>query len=331
MEVSHVNTLFTWMDHVATIIEQHEKEPYLDSLAHAMNVLFQNQTDHIADDLLSHKLNGELEKIQIDQFSTIEIRKAVQLAILKGMKDTTQQQHLITPESVAMFVGYIVEKLFAQQEKVMIFDPACGTSNLLTTVISQLENKTIEAYGSEVDPTLVQLSLQNANLQEMEIEYFHQDSLRPFLLDPVDLVVTDLPVGYYPDDVRASQFELKADEGHSYAHHLFIEQSITYTREGGYLIFIVPNFMFDGVEANKLHAFLKEKAVIIGLLQLPESMFKVEKNAKSIFIIQKKGEQVQQVKQPLLAKLPSFNNTKAMEDMLSQLNAWFKDNLAERS
>ena len=44
-----------------------------------------------------------------------------------------------------------------------------------------------------------------------EIEFFHQDSLAPFLMDPVDLIVSDLPVGYYPDDIRANDYELRRE------------------------------------------------------------------------------------------------------------------------
>lgn len=123
----------------------------------------------------------------------------------------------------------------------------------------------------------------------MDIEFFKQDSMRPFLIDPVDLVVSDLPVGYYPDDVRASEFELKADDGQSYAHHLLIEQSLMYTKEAGYLIFLIPNFLFTSDQAEKLHQFLREHAHIVGLLQLPESIFKTDKNTKSILVLQKKG------------------------------------------
>ncbi len=40
----------------------------------------------------------------------------------------------------------------------------------------------------------------------------------------MDAVVCDLPVGYYPNEEVALDYELCAAEGMSYAHHLFIEQ-----------------------------------------------------------------------------------------------------------
>ncbi len=67
------------------------------------------------------------------------------------------------------------------------------------------------------------------------MELFCQDSLQPLFIEPADAVICDLPVGYYPNDEGAEAFELKADEGHSFAHHLFIEQSVKHTKPGGYL------------------------------------------------------------------------------------------------
>src|SRR5690625_2928248 len=164
-----------------------------------------------------------------------------------------------------------------------------------------------------------------ANFMQSQIEFFHQDSLQPFLLDPVDLVVCDLPVGYYPDDVRANEFELKAKEGHSYAHHLFIEQSLTYTKEDGYLIFLIPDNLFESDQAEQLHEFIQKHAQIIGVLQLPETAFKGQENKKSILILQKVGENTPEINQPLLALLPSFNNTDAMEDIIVKINQWFDE------
>src|SRR5690625_7392707 len=123
------------------------------------------------------------------------------------MKGQTQQQHLMTPEAVSLLVGYLAEKLTKKQKNVRIFDPVCGTANLLVTFMSHLSGKQLTAFASEVDPTLIRLAVGQANLLELDEEFFQQDSLRPYLIEPVDLVVADLPVGYYPDDDRVSNFE----------------------------------------------------------------------------------------------------------------------------
>lgn len=328
MEDSTVVELYESFDKATTILEKETDEPYLDSLAITLEAFFYGKVKRKLQTSVQKKVNEKIARVDIDEYDTTTIRKAVQLAVLKGMKGATQPHHEMTPEAIALFIGYLTEKLVRDRDHLRIFDPASGTGNLLLTVLEHLE-KEVEAYACEIDPTFIQISLYNANLQKKHVEYFHQDSLAPLLLDPVDVVVCDLPVGYYPDDERASQFELKADEGHSYSHHLFIEQSLTYTKEGGYLILLIPEFLFESDQADKLHTFLQKRAHIIGLLQLPDSAFKSNANKKSIFILRKKGEEITGVKQPLLAMLPSFSNTTAMEDILQKINAWFEENKHE--
>lgn len=324
MGKTNLEILFEWLDQTTEMIQQHEDEPYLDSLVITMETLFYQSPSNNVDDLLSHKLQKKLNELQVNEFSAEELRKAIQLAILKGMQRTTQPNHLMTPEAVALFIGYLAKKLTKDQPELSVFDPVCGTANLLTIVLSQLKNPS-QSYGSEIDTTLIRLALYNANLQKKNIEFFHQDSLRPFLLDPVDIVVADLPVGYYPDDDHAKSFELKAEQGHSYAHHLLIEQSMNYTKKGGYLLFLVPEFIFESDQSKQLHKYLHEHAHIVGVMRLPESAFTSNKNIKSILILQKKGEETSTPKQPLLVDLPSFNNVLAMEDILEKINAWFHE------
>ncbi|HLS59635.1 MAG TPA: class I SAM-dependent methyltransferase [Virgibacillus sp.] len=325
MEKTNIETLYAWLDQTTENIQQHADEPYLDSLAITLAALFYERPGDHLDDLISHKLATALKEITISEYTAEDIRKSIQLAILKGMQRSTQPQHLITPETVSLLMGYLAGKLTQDNEHLRVFDPVSGSGNLLTTVLGQLSQST-DAYGSEIDPTLIKLGLLNANLQKMNIEFFHQDSLRPFLLDPVDLVVSDLPVGYYPDDIRANDFELKASEGHSYAHHLLIEQSLTYTKSGGYLILLIPEFLFDSDQSDKLHQFLQENTHIVGVLRLPETAFSSKKNVKSVLILQKQGKETIAPKQPLLVDLPSFKDTGAMEDILGQVNNWFAIN-----
>lgn len=322
MEKSNVETLFVWLDELTELFQLHNDEPYLESLVDTLETLFYRETAEYMDDILAHKVQTLLKDINLASFATGDIRKAVQLAILKGMKDTTQPHHLMTPEAVSLFISYLAEKITIKKENIRVFDPACGTGNLLTAVLGQL-SRYEAAFGSEVDATLIKLALLSANLQKKQIEFFHQDSLRPLLIDPVDLVVADLPVGYYPDDIGANNFELKAESGHSYSHHLFIEQSLKYTKEDGYLIFLIPEFLFESDQAEQLRKFLKKSAHIIGVIRLPDSAFKSRQHIKSILILQKQGES-QAPKQPLLVNLPSFTNTIAMEDILDQMNQWFK-------
>lgn len=322
VEESKIEQLYTWLDEAAEKMGEEIDLSYLELLPLAGRILFDKEIPEEYSDSIRNCLSDKLTNISLEDYKREEVRKGIQLAILKGMKGSTQQQHMITPDSVAIFMGYILEKVMDTKETIRLFDPVAGTGNLLTAVVNQIE-KDVEAYGSDVDQTLLQLALMNANLQHTEIEFFHQDSLRSFLLEPVDYVVADLPVGYYPDDVQASEYELKAESGHSYSHHLLMEQSLNYMNEGGYGLFLIPNFLFEGDQSAQLHAFLQKHVHVVGVLQLPDSMFKNEQFGKSIFIVQKKGEETQAPKEALIAKLPSFSNPNAMNEMVEKINNWF--------
>ncbi|RVU65573.1 class I SAM-dependent methyltransferase [Bacillus thuringiensis] len=320
-----VETLFSIFDSSAVVLRKELDVTYLEALVETGDNLFEGA---ILQEELSEaaieRLNREYSTFNEETYKGEEIRKAFQLAILKGMKEGVQANHEMTPDAVGMFMSYLFHKFMKGQNEITVLDPAIGTGNLMTTVFnSAQENITMSGFGVEVDEVLIKLALVNANLQKHAIEFFHQDGLAPLYIDPVDAVISDLPIGYYPNEIGASEYKLKADEGMSYAHHLFIEQSVKHTKEGGYLFFLVPNFIFESDQASKLHAFIKETCFIQGLLQLPVSMFKNEKNAKSIFVLQKKGPSVTMPKQALLVELPKFSNMKAMEDIMDQLNTWF--------
>ncbi|AAP11545.1 MULTISPECIES: class I SAM-dependent methyltransferase [Bacillus] len=320
-----VETLFSIFDSSAVVLRKELDVTYLEALVETGDNLFEGAIlqEELSESAIE-RLNREYSTFNEETYKGEEIRKAFQLAILKGMKEGVQANHEMTPDAVGMFMSYLFHKFMQGQNEITVLDPAIGTGNLMTTVFnSAKEGLTMSGFGVEVDEVLIKLALVNANLQKHAIEFFHQDGLAPLYIDPVDAVVSDLPVGYYPNEIGASEYKLKADEGMSYAHHLFIEQSVKHTKEGGYLFFLVPNFIFESDQAPKLHAFIKETCFIQGLLQLPVSMFKNEKNAKSIFVLQKKGANVTMPKQALLVELPKFSNMKAMEDIMDQLNAWF--------
>ena len=279
-----VETLFSIFDSSAVVLRKELDVTYLEALVETGDNLFEGAIlqEELSESAIE-RLNREYSTFNEETYKGEEIRKAFQLAILKGMKEGVQANHEMTPDAVGMFMSYLFHKFMKGQNEITVLDPAIGTGNLMTTVFnSAQENITMSGFGVEVDEVLIKLALVNANLQKHAIEFFHQDGLAPLYIDPVDAVVSDLPVGYYPNEIGASEYKLKADEGMSYAHHLFIEQSVKHTKEGGYLFFLVPNFIFESDQAPKLHAFIKETCFIQGLLQLPVSMFKTRKCKKYI-------------------------------------------------
>lgn len=328
MQQVPVEVIFKALDETAILLQNELDCTYLEAIAETGENIFQEtvlQEDEISE-VAKKKLDKQYHELSKQPFSKEDWRKAFQLACLKGMRENVQPNHQMTPDSIGYFLGYLINKLMNGVDSFTLLDPAIGTGNLVTTVLNQLSNKTVQALGSDIDDILIRLAYVGANLQEHSITLYNQDSLENLLVDPVDVTLCDLPVGYYPNDIRANDYQLKADDGHSYAHHLFMEQSNRHTKPGGYLFFIVPNGLFESPQAPKLHDFIKEHLLIQMFIQLPETMFKNKNAAKSILVLQKKDENVKAPKEVLLANMPSLSNKNAMQSILAKIDKWISEN-----
>ncbi|WAA10151.1 class I SAM-dependent methyltransferase [Fervidibacillus albus] len=327
MEVTPVERLFQLLDETTCLLEKELDCTYLDALIETGENVFQN---HVLQSEVSEMTKKRLEKAYNEihrlSFTREDIRKAFQLVCLKGMRKNVQPHHQMTPDSIGFFLSYLIGKFLPEKESLSILDLAVGTGNLLTTILNQRPNASAKAYGVELDELLIKIAYVNANLQEHSIQFYNQDSLKPLLIEPVDVIVSDLPVGYYPNTFLSEPFELQSNHDHSFIHYLMIEQGMKYTKPGGYLLFIIPNNLFEGTESKQLHGFIKKHLHIQALIQLPRTMFKDQRLGKSILVLQRKGEGIKGPKEVLLAHLPSFKDKGAMETMMAKINRWFVEN-----
>lgn len=323
--IDPIERLFTYLDEVATVLEKEGNVTYLEGIASAGENLFYEEICQNVGEGLKETLLEKLENVKGVTFEAEQVRKAFQLATLKGMKQAVMPHHTMTPDAVCLFMSYLLNKLVGHDKKEkMVLDLATGTGNLMYAAINH-STTPLQMLGVEVDETLLKLAYISANLQKHEVQLFHRDSIEPLPLPDVDAVLTDLPAGYYPKDEVAQSYTLRRENEHSYLHHLMIEQAINKTKDGGYLIFLIPNFLFESDQAKELNEYIKETTNIIGLLQLPNTLFQSEKHAKSIFILQKKAEWTKQPRQALLAELPSFSNKEALADMMRKIDQWLKE------
>ena len=290
---------------------------FIDAYAESTETLYLEAVIEACELWLSGNKTPEIDKTATKE----EIRRGVQLAVLKGMQQSAQPNHQMTPDSIGMLIGHIVEKLMGGKKGITILDPAAGTGNLLFTVMNSLDGQT-SANAVEIDELLVRLSALNGELLKHPVTFYIQDALRPLLIDPVDITISDLPVGFYPDDDNASSYELMPIDGHAYAHHLFIEQSLNHTKPGGYALFIIPENLFDSEQSSNLHPFLKKKAIIRAVIQLPDSLFKNTAHAKSILILRKPYPEMKASPEVLLAKVPNMKDKRAMALFLQKIDMW---------
>ncbi|WP_431027522.1 class I SAM-dependent methyltransferase [Lysinibacillus sp. LZ02] len=304
----------------------------MEKFEHIFNIIneqaekFEKQDMTYLDGVLA-MLEGTLDgafKWEVEGATKEDMRKAIQIAILKGMRKNTQPNHQMTPDTLGLLVSYFVEQFYEKdlaEGSISVADLALGTGNLMFTLMNVLDGK-VEATGVEVDELLIRLAAATADLTEQPIALYRQDALESLLVDPVDAVVCDLPVGYYPNEEVALDYELCAEEGMSYSHHLFIEQSLKHTKEGGYLFFLIPAALFESEQAKNLHKYIKKHAWIQAVIQLPETMFSSKAHEKSILILQKQRADVKAPREVLLAKVPNMANKQALAMFFEKVRLW---------
>jgi Adenine-specific DNA methylase len=324
LETTLVSDLFTDLDRAALLLKNQKKITYLEALCLAGEGIY---TDQVADASLRDQLESLNRSFFREQMTAEDVRRAFQLAILKGLKADPRPGRDMTPDTLVLLIGHIVSVLSGGRSYTLL-DPAVGTGNLLTGILNQSETDQNDAFGADTDDLLIKLAYTSANLQQKDVHLLHQDGLKPIPCDLADFVVCDVPVGFYPDQESAKDYELNGINGKAYTHFLFIEQGLNYLKEAGYLIYLIPNSLFAEDKDHHFHDYVKKHAIILALLQLPAALFKNVKDAKSILLMQKKGELAAEPKQTLLAEMPDFMEEDKMTAFMAQLNDWLAEHSA---
>src|SRR5690625_2071103 len=123
---------------------------YFDGLSEVPHIVVSESEDkNNEDDLVT-----EVKKLNLERLEKEQIRNIIEFATLKGLKHGVQTQHLITPDIIASYMVYLIEKLVPKTNTLRLFDLVSGSGNLLTAVVNQL-TRSVQAYGSEVDPSLI--------------------------------------------------------------------------------------------------------------------------------------------------------------------------------
>lgn len=265
------------------------------------------------------------------ELSQEEWRKLTQLVLLKGSKkENLQPNHQLTPDSIGFLFVFLIEQLTLKKEQTLtILDIAVGMGNLLLTILINLQaaHYSVSGIGVDNDETLLAIAASDSLLMNEEVKLFHQDSLQDLLVDPVDYVIGDLPVGYYPNDEQAQKYVTFSAKEHTYAHHLLMEQGMNYVKPDGFGLFLVPSNFLETEQGSLLQKWLKESVFLQGIIQLPDELFQSEHSRKSILILQKKGETAQQAEKVLLVHLSSLKDPAKVTEFFKKFEDWKSSNL----
>ncbi|MFT2141734.1 class I SAM-dependent methyltransferase [Staphylococcus sp. GDY8P145P] len=308
-EKNMMEVLFEKLDVKSKDLHDENGQSYIENLGLAMEDIYTNQRD------------------LLEQSTLQERRKAFQFAYLSLLKEEViQPNHQMTPDSIGFILSYLVNLFNKNKKELNIVDIASGTGHLSATINEQIQDKTLMHHLIEVDPVLQRVSIHLANFLEIPFDVYPQDAIMPLPLEEADVIVGDLPVGYYPLDERSKEMKLGFDEGHSYSHYLLLEQAVTATRPGGYVFLIVPTNIFEGEEVKQLQKYIATETEMQAFLNFPNSLFKTEQSRKSLLILQKKDPGITKSVEVLLANIPDFKAQSQLQTFLSEVDEWMKEN-----
>ena len=298
----NVEKFYDYFDEVANLLYHNYQTSYIEGMNEAFNYLLDSEFEGTYSSEDIEKMLEMKKKVTDIQFEREEVRKGVQLGMLKGYKHTFSSNALITPDTIGIFIGYLVKKLYANNSIKTILDPLIGSGNLMYSVLNHIEADA-KVFGIDNDIVKCNLARNLGDLMDYDNEVFFQDTLSYFDTG-FDLILTDMPI---TDEEPYLPFQI-------INHHL---ESLT---DGGYFISLIENdfFLKEGNEVFKKE--IDKKANIFGLIKLSETLFK--NNPKSILIIRKKKEGVKPLKDFLLVDLPSFNEPDAFNNTVNQIDKW---------
>lgn len=334
MGIEKIEQTFTSLKEAVALLQKELQVSYLDALIETGDNLLAKEV-HVEDGLPTAEIKTRLEKLyanaQLAGLTTEQRRQVMQLLLLQAYKqEKIQANHQMTPDTIGFLVEYLLEKVLPKKQGLALLDLTVGTGNLLTAILSKLNQNgwpKIQAYGVDNDDTLITLASMATQIEQISVDLFHQDALDSLLLPKVDVVVSDLPVGYYPLDERVTQFKTRAKKGHSYVHHLLIEQAVNQLKPAGFGIFVVPKGLFESPEAKGLLDYIQANAYLQGMLNLPQDLFASKRGQKAILLLQKHGSGAKQAKQILLGDFPSFKHKEQFQAFLGQIDYWERNSL----
>lgn len=255
------------------------------------------------------------------QLSKEEWRRAYQFLFMKAAQtEPLQANHQFTPDAIGFILTFLIDQL-AKSDQVDVLEVGSGTGNLAETIVnnSRLE---MSYLGLEVDDLLIDLSASIADVMASSVAFVQGDAVRPQVLKESDLIVSDLPIGYYPDDAIAQRYQVASSEGHTYAHHLMMEQALKYLKPQGVAIFLAPNNLLTSPQSDLLKAWLKEHAQLLAMMTLPESLFSNPAYAKTIFVFKKQEEGQMQ---PFAYPFTNLQDQDEIVRFMESFQNWLKD------
>ena len=311
MDFEKIEQAYTYLLENIQIIQNDLATNFYDALIEQNSIYLDGQT------------NLQVVKDNNKSLKRLALRKeewlrTYQFLLMKAAQtEPLQANHQFTPDTVALLLIFIIEELWPAQE-LNLLELGSGMGILGASFLTSLDKK-VNYLGVEIDDLLIDLAASITEVIGLPAVYAQGDAVRPQILKESDIIVSDLPIGYYPDDQVASRYEVAASDEHTYAHHLLMEQSLKYLKNGGFAIFLAPSNLLSSPQSDLLKLWLKKNAQLVAMITLPENLFSQGSNSKAIFVLQKKGSKAVE---PFVYPLNNLRDSQELADFKEKFQIW---------
>ena len=285
------------------------------------DALIEQNGSYLDGDIELDSVRQNNEKLKALKLSKEEWRRAYQFLLMKAAQtEPLQANHQFTPDSIGFILTFLIDQL-SKKEHIDILEIGSGMGNLAETILNNTQ-KNVDYLGLELDDLLIDISASIADVMDAKVSFVQGDAVRPQVLKESDVIISDLPVGFYPDDNIAMRYEVASRQEHTYAHHLLMEQSLKYLKSDGYAIFLAPNDLLTSSQSDLLKKWLQKHAQIVAMIALPESLFGNAAYAKTIFVLKKQDEQAIQ---PFVYALSDLQNQADLLTFSEKFQNWSQE------
>ena len=312
---------FEKIEQAYTLLLENVQEIQNDLLTSFYDALIEQNGSYLDGDIELDSVRQNNEKLKALKLSKEEWRRAYQFLLMKAAQtEPLQANHQFTPDSIGFILTFLIDQL-SKKEHIDILEIGSGMGNLAETILNNTK-KNVDYLGLELDDLLIDISASIADVMDAKVSFVQGDAVRPQVLKESDVIISDLPVGFYPDDNIAMRYEVASRQEHTYAHHLLMEQSLKYLKSDGYAIFLAPNDLLTSSQSDLLKKWLQKHAQIVAMIALPESLFGNAAYAKTIFVLKKQDEQAVQ---PFVYALSDLQNQADLLTFSEKFQNWSQE------
>lgn len=275
-------------------------------------------------DLNNNNLNSIISRYHINDINLKSQQLLIEaIAINVLVRNDQDFNHRLTPQIIGLIYSEIITSINSKST-INIVDLGSGTGNLIFSILDNFKDITFNTTIIDNNEEMIQFSQQYRNLFNFKnnLKFIFDDVISYQPLEKIDFVISDMPVGYYPQNKNILNYQVKVSNDLTYIQNLFIEKSLRILKHNSFAILTVPQNIFTSKQSRVLLSVVKESAYIQGIIGLPLNSFTDKKFRKYIIILQKKGNLTHQMTPVLLYNLESLDDIQSYQKLLITLQAW---------